>query len=193
MLIDIRDKLKGSSPRDLNYSFPHAAVLVPIVNNPREPELIFTLRSPHLGTHSGQVAFPGGKQDETDLSLMHTALRETEEEVGISPQDVQVAGRLSQVVSKHGIVVTPYVGVVPVDVQLVPNEAEIASIFNVPISFFLENQPHGYDCLSFEQCVYHVPRFNYEDYLIWGLSAVILSEFLNVVFEIDSLVKVEKK
>ncbi|ARU57537.1 NUDIX hydrolase [Oleiphilus messinensis] len=124
---------------------------------------------------------------------MHTALRETEEEVGISPRDVQVAGRLSQVVSKHGIVVTPYVGVVPVDVQLVPNEAEIASIFNVPISFFLENQPHGYDCLSFEQCVYHVPRFNYEDYLIWGLSAVILSEFLNVVFEIDSLVKVEKK
>ncbi|KPQ27607.1 MAG: putative NTP pyrophosphohydrolase [Marinobacter excellens HL-55] len=179
----LTERLSNYAPRQLALDYPEAGILVPITDNPREPEMIFTLRSAHLKTHRGQVSYPGGKRDPSDASLAATALRETHEEIGLPPDQVQVIAPLSQVMSLHRILVTPYVGVVPGDHPLEPNPAEIESVFRVPISFFLEDRRERTDTLSFLNSTLYVPCYRWERYQIWGLSAVVLVDFLNAVYD----------
>ena len=114
-----------------------AAVLLPLVMHAR-PTLLLTQRTAHLSTHSGQIALPGGKVDATDTDAVDAALREAEEEIGLPPGLVEVVGPLSTLVSRHGIKVTPYVGLVPDFVEYRPNDGEIAAVFAVPLAFFRE-------------------------------------------------------
>ncbi|WP_339806666.1 CoA pyrophosphatase [uncultured Marinobacter sp.] len=181
----LAERLAGYAPRQLALDYPEASVLVPVTNNPGRPEILFTLRSANLSTHSGQVAFPGGKRDLSDPSLEYTALRETHEEIGLPPGEVQIIAPLSQVMSRYGILVTPYVGVVPVDHPLTPNPHEIESIFTVPVEFFLEDKRERTDVLPFQNHTYHVPCYRWGRYQIWGLSAVVLVDFLNAVYDAD--------
>jgi len=111
MLDELRQRLQVHSPAALpsDRSFPEAAVLVPITRS-EEPQLVLTLRASGLSTHGGEVAFPGGRRDPEDESLVFTALREAQEEVGLEPALVEVVGPLSTQISRHGIKVTPYVG-----------------------------------------------------------------------------------
>ncbi len=107
MLEKLRKQLQLHTPQRLDHvTLPEAAVLMPIVERP-SPTLLFTRRAGHLTTHSGQVAFPGGKREATDADLYATALREAQEEIALAPQAVQPLGRLSDVISLHGIRVTP--------------------------------------------------------------------------------------
>ncbi len=101
-----------------------------------QPELLLTLRAQGLSTHGGEVAFPGGRRDPEDADLISTALREAQEEVGLSPGLVEVVGPLSEVVSRHAVKVTPYVGIVPDYVEYRANADEIDSVFSVPLDFF---------------------------------------------------------
>lgn len=148
-----------------------------------EPEVILTRRASHLSTHRGEVAFPGGKQDETDPDLLFTALREAQEEIGLDPALVDVLGPLGQVMSKHQLQVTPWVGIVPEDVRLTPNPHELESLFQVPLSFFLEDRRARTDILHLKGKTLYVPAYQYRDYLIWGLTAYMLVELLNVGFD----------
>lgn len=173
------------SPRKLNLNYTEAGILVPVTDDPGNPEMIFTLRSANLSTHSGQVAYPGGKRDVGDLSLAATALRETHEEIGLPPDQVDIISPLSQVTSLHGILVSPYVGVVPDRYPLEPNPGEIDSVFRVPLSFFLEDRRERTDAIPFQNQTIHVPCYRWERYQIWGLSAVVLVEFLNAVYDAD--------
>src|SRR5690554_6816178 len=100
-----------------------------------------------MKTRGVQVAFPGGKRDPEDASLAETALRETDEEIGLPPDQVRLIAPLSQVMSLHRIVVTPYVGLVPVDHPLQANPAEIESIVRVPVSRSEERRV-GKECRS---------------------------------------------
>jgi len=145
--------------------------------------MIFTLRSAKLNTHRGQVAYPGGMRDKEDASLLHTALRETHEEIGLPPEQVQVIAPLSQVMSLHRILVTPYVGVIPEDHPLQANPDEIESIFRVPISFFLEDRRERTDALSYIDSTFYVPCYQWQHYQIWGMSALVLVDFLNAVYD----------
>ena len=142
-------RLSGYVPRLLTLDFPEAAVLVPVTNDHRNPEIVFTLRSENLSTHRGQVSFPGGRRDPEDHSLADTALRETHEEIGLPPDQVELIAPLSQVMSLHQILVTPYVGVIPGDHPLQANPAEIDSIFRVPVEFFLDDNRERTDPLNF--------------------------------------------
>lgn len=157
--------------------------MVPVTNSPGQPEIVFTLRSANLSTHRGQVAFPGGKRDPDDHSLAATALRETHEEIGLPPEHVHIVAPLSQVMSRYGILVTPYVGVVPSDYPMQANPAEIESIFQVPIEYFLEDRRERTDALSFLNQTFYVPCYRWQRYQIWGLSAVVLVDFLNAVYD----------
>ena len=177
------ERLSNYAPRQLALDYPEAGILVPITDNTGNPEMIFTLRSANLNTHRGQVAYPGGKRDPEDPSLAATALRETHEEIGLPPDQVRLIAPLSQVVSLHGLVVTPYVGIVPGDHPLQPNPDEIESVFRVPISFFLEDRRERTDTLSFQDNSIYVPCYRWERYQIWGLSAVVLVDFLNAVYD----------
>ncbi|MGO1748894.1 MAG: NUDIX hydrolase [Marinobacter sp.] len=181
----LAQRLTGYAPRKLELNYAEAGILVPVTDDPGNPEMIFTLRSENLSTHRGQVAYPGGKRDPGDLSLAATALRETHEEIGLPPDQVEIISPLSQVMSLHGILVSPYVGVVPEGHPLEANPGEIDSIFRVPLSFFLEDRRERTDAIPFQNQTIHVPCYRWDRYQIWGLSAVVLVDFLNAVYDAD--------
>ena len=181
----VRRKMSAFAPEYRPGDIGGAAVLVPLIDRGRggSAEIILTRRAPHLSSHSGEVAFPGGKFDLEDGSLQTTALRESEEEIGLCSHRVDVVGELTDYVTRYGVNVTPYVGIIEGDVDLVPNTHELDAIFHVPVAFFLER-----DNISFMEMQYRgrrrqVPVFQYREYRIWGVTAAILAQFLNVAFD----------
>ncbi|MBB3229281.1 CoA pyrophosphatase [Halomonas stenophila] len=177
MLEKLRERLQAHAPRRLRLDLPQAAVLMPLVARP-EPTLLFTRRAAHLSTHSGQVAFPGGKREEQDDDLLATALRESEEEIALPASRVEILGRLSDVLSLHGLKVTPYVGVIPPDLPLVPDRRELDAIFEVPVAHFLEDRRTHTDVIRVEGRDYYVPSYRRDGHVIWGLSSMMLVELL---------------
>lgn len=161
---------------------PEAAVLMPFVDQP-EPELILTVRSNAMPTHAGEVAFPGGKRDPSDRDLLHTALRESHEEVGLNGDQVEVVGRLSPLPSRFGMKVTPFVGLVPAGIELIPEPGEIQTIFQVPLRFFLEEEPHLSPPREVHGRRMRMPSYYYEDKRIWGLTAFMILDLLNHVYD----------
>lgn len=183
LLEQLARRLAQYNPRELTLDYPEAGILVPVTDNATEPQIIFTQRAAHLKTHRGQVAFPGGKRDLEDATLLDTALRESWEEIGLQRGDVRVLGKLSQVVSRYGIVVTPFVGLVPEGTAFEPNLEELDSVFKVPISFFLEDRRLRTDTLSFLNYTLYVPCYEWQGYHIWGMSAIVLVDLLNTAFD----------
>lgn len=183
----IQARLLTHVPRVIHVDLPNASVLVPITLSETNPEVILTRRTEHMTTHKGQVAFPGGKQDASDQSLLHTALRESHEEIGLEPSLVQIVGQLSEVVSLHGIRVTPYVGFIDAKVRLTANPYELESIFRVPLAYFIDAKPFRRDRINYKELALSVPAYHYESngkvYEIWGLSSMILVEFLNLAMD----------
>ncbi|MED5500609.1 MAG: CoA pyrophosphatase [Pseudomonadota bacterium] len=184
MLEKVRERLQAHRPRRLDGAYPQAAVLLPIVARP-EPTLLFTQRTAHLTQHAGQVAFPGGKREPEDRDLLATALRETHEEIALQPGQVDVIGRLSDVISLHGLRVTPFVGLVEPDLPLKAEPGEIASIFEVPLRHFIDDHRSHTDVIPVDDQPWYVPSYLFEDRMIWGLSAMMLVELLAVGFESD--------
>ncbi|MFT7178173.1 MAG: 8-oxo-dGTP pyrophosphatase MutT (NUDIX family) [Oceanospirillaceae bacterium] len=181
----IAKKLAQHQPRTLTSQLQKsAAVLLAITDDKDNPEVILTRRSLLMPTHKGQVAFPGGKAEDDDADLVATALREAYEEVALKPQSVIVVGQMGQVLSRQGFLVTPIVGVVPAAVvnQLIPNLDELDRIFTVPLSFFIDTKP-VMDALPIIAGVKQVPSFYYDEYRIWGMTAFILAEFVNLVYD----------
>ncbi len=183
MLQELRDRLNNYTPRRFCSDQPQASVLIALTDHPSEPEVILTQRATHLSSHSGEVAFPGGKFDHTDPDLLFTALREAEEEVGLDPELVDVVGPLGQVMSKNRLQVTPYVGIVPHDVSLQANPDELDAIFRVPLSYLIADPRHRTDAIRLTRTTHYVPAWEFEGYVIWGLTAYVLAELLNVGFD----------
>ncbi|MCL6415872.1 CoA pyrophosphatase [Aestuariirhabdus sp. Z084] len=188
MINQLKSRLRQHQPRQLigaseARDLPEAGVLIPLRERAGEVELVLTLRSEQLSTHSGEVAFPGGKRDLEDRDLWHTALRESHEEIGLDPSTVTRLAEMGPLVSRFGIKVTPFVGIIPADAQLEANLDELDCIFSVPLSFFLEDKRLRTDSIRFQQKTYYVPAYEYDGYQIWGLTAVMLVELLNVALD----------
>lgn len=187
MIEEIRLRLAGYQPSDCPPEHRHrnaAAVLVPIRLG-AQPSIILTQRSSLLSSHAGEVAWPGGKVDEQDQSLSDTALRETQEEIGLQTQEVELLGGLASFVSKFGLWVTPFVGLVPADAKLQANPGEIEEIFEVPLLFLLNNRRIATERLDRQNEVQFAPVYQYQNFRIWGLTALILEEFLKVGLNLD--------
>lgn len=184
MLEELLLRMRGYSPQDMpiDTRYPEAAVLVPITRSD-EPEVVLTLRASGLSTHGGEVAFPGGRRDPEDEDLVQTALREAEEEIGLPPGLVEIIGPLSTLVSRHGIQVTPYVGLVPDFVEYKPNDGEIAAVFAVPLAFFRDDPRETTHRIDYLGRSWYVPSYRYGEYKIWGLTAIMLIELVNLVFD----------
>lgn len=180
------ERLEKHRPKQIAEELPKAGILVPVTRE-EDPHIILTRRAQHMNTHKGQVAFPGGKHDKEDVTLVDTALRECHEEIGVPPSNVDIIGPLSEVVSLHGIRVFPYVGLVDAGVDLHPNLDELDSIFKVPVSFFLNEEPVRRDRMTYKGLALSVPSYHYqyenELYEIWGLSAIVLVELMNLAFD----------
>ncbi|MCH2271962.1 MAG: CoA pyrophosphatase [SAR86 cluster bacterium] len=167
--------LKQSDPKS---DLPKAAVLIALTDE-ENPEVIYTLRSNKVSSHQGEVSFPGGMQEESDTSLIITALRESEEEIGLPQNCVKILGSLDTMVSRFNVSVTPFVGVIPGDVELNTSSEEIEACFRVPLSFLLKDKRYRNDEVNRNGETFYMPAYKYSSYVIWGLTAMITVNFLN--------------
>lgn len=161
------------SPK-LMASLRPAAVLVPVMQRPSGLSVMLTVRAHHMRSHKGQISFPGGRRDEGDASAADNAKREAQEEVGLDPKHVEVIGYLDDYPTLTRYRVTPVVGLVSGDPVLVPQEDEVAKIFEVPLAFLLERKHFESKILS--RSGLNVPFFevNHDGHRIWGATAGML-------------------
>lgn len=181
MLSQLRDNLQsGSTLDEKRGEFPrHAAVLIALTDNELAPSVILTRRADHLNNHSGEVALPGGKWEQEDESLLVTALRESQEEIGLAPDLVEVVATLPAAQTWQGVEVTPYVGVVPEQLDLTVNRNELDAIFTVPLQFFLDDVRSRTDIFPRTNGVVWSPAYDFEGFEIWGFTARLMLNFLN--------------
>lgn len=161
-----------------------AAVLLPLVMHER-PTLLLTQRTAHLSTHSGQIALPGGKLDEGDADAIAAALRETQEEIGLSPERVEVLGTLPVYVTGTAFIVTPVVGLVQPGFTLQPNPYEVDEVFEVPLDFLMDPAHHHRHAWEWGGVVrewYSMPyRDGEHERFIWGATAGMLRNFYRLL------------
>lgn len=157
-----------------------ASVLVPVVLR-EQPTVLLTQRTSHLAHHSGQIAFPGGKVDETDADAIATALREAEEEVGLAADFVQVLGTLPIYTTGSAFIITPVIALVRPGFLLRPNEGEVADVFEVPLAFLMNPANHRRHTLVSEGLQRDWFSMPYQDEdterFIWGATAGMLRNF----------------
>jgi 8-oxo-dGTP pyrophosphatase MutT (NUDIX family) len=151
-----------------------AAVLVPLVDREGCLTVLFTERTAHLAHHAGQISFPGGHIEPDDSGPAETALRETEEEVGLDRRHVELIGHLDTYVTRTGFVVTPVVGMVDPPFEIDPDPHEVAEVFEVPLSFLLDPQNHQRCSADFEGVTRHFYAMPYGRHFIWGATAGML-------------------
>ncbi len=176
---DLNPEIKLPAERALRA----AAVLIPLVESEAGWNIILTMRSSALKHHPGQIAFPGGKQDTDDATLIATALRESEEEIGLPRTQVDVLGSLASHETVTGFTVTPIVGVVTAPFTVTPEAGEVAEVFQVPLRFLSE--PSNFQIQSRywrrqRRYYYTVP---FGPYYIWGATARMLRSFADAIGE----------
>ena len=165
--------------------FPKAGVLIVLKNfgeYKKDPHIIFTKRSSKLSSHPGEVSFPGGKFEEQDSNLLATAVRESAEEIGIKKLNLEHLGKLPYLISKHNIEVHPFIAALKEDQEFIANE-EIESIFTVPVSYLKNNQNAHIHEFNRQNHNVRISTWHYNEYVIWGLTAMIAAEFINTCFD----------
>ena len=151
-----------------------AAVLIPVIAHAPELTVLFTQRTQHLKSHSGQVSFPGGRAEPGDASAEFTALREAQEEIGLALERVEILGRLPEYHTRTGFRVTPVIGLIQPPLELTPDPREVESVFEVPLSFLLDpaNRQRRTRELQGRSVGFYV--FEYQGHMIWGATAGML-------------------
>jgi 8-oxo-dGTP pyrophosphatase MutT (NUDIX family) len=173
--------------------FPKAGVLIALKNYgdyKKDPHIIFTKRSSKLSSHPGEVSFPGGKFEKEDTNLLATAVRESEEEVSIKNANLKHLGKLPYLISKHNIEVHPFVALLKEEQELIANE-EIDSIFSVPVSYLKDSKNAEIHQINRQNHNVRISTWRYNDYVIWGLTAMIAAEFVNICFDGDIIVDMD--
>jgi len=163
--------------RKLTSDLMAAAVLIPIITREASLSVLLTERSPDLKHHGGQISFPGGRMDAADRDIRATALRETHEEVGIDPANVEIIGYLDPNPTVTGYAVTPVVALVDLQQELVIDPLEVKSAFEVPLPFLLDEDNQQSAEREFEGVMVPIAEFNFGQYRIWGATASMLIQF----------------
>jgi 8-oxo-dGTP pyrophosphatase MutT (NUDIX family) len=149
-----------------------SAVLIPLFCNQGQYHILLTERSEEVNFHKGQVCFPGGTREPSDASLLQTALREAEEEIGLRAQDVEILGEFDDSVTlTSDYVISPFVAFIPHPYPLKADGREIREIFSVPLSFLMDEANFKQDSCEYE----------YDGHIIWGATAGILKHFIDLL------------
>lgn len=164
---DIVDYLRGRPLHD-------AAVLVPVVDHPGEPSVLLTQRAMQLRTHSGQIAFPGGRIDPDDANAEFAAIRECEEETGIGPEHIEIVGRLPDYMAGSGYRISPVLSVLRPGFEIRANPGEVDAVFEVPLSFLMDEANHGRGRRVVAGHMRNYFEMPYGDWYIWGVTAGII-------------------
>jgi 8-oxo-dGTP pyrophosphatase MutT (NUDIX family) len=157
-----------------------AAVLIPLLVRDGEDCVLFTRRTEHLPHHAGEISFPGGARHAGDVDLVATALRETEEEIGIPAARIEVHGRLDDFWSIHGYHVVPFVGTIPHPFPYQVAAHEIDELIEAPLNHFRTPGVHHVEDWTHRGRVHPVDFYRFGEHVIWGLTAAILRQFLTV-------------
>jgi 8-oxo-dGTP pyrophosphatase MutT (NUDIX family) len=194
--------LHGHSVKIANTDdYLQAAVTVPLVDIDGQPAVLFEVRSGTLQWQPGEICFPGGRIEASDSSPLFAAVRETIEELGVQPEDIEVLGALDIIVSPIGVMIYPFAVHIATVLPLTPNADEVAEVFTVPLDFLLNNKPQvasmematkpltGFPFDLFppdypqgyrRRSKYKVLFYQYKHYVIWGLTARVLEDFLTI-------------
>jgi 8-oxo-dGTP pyrophosphatase MutT (NUDIX family) len=149
-----------------------SAVLIPLFYNQGQYYVLFTERSDEVVFHKGQVCFPGGTHEPSDSNLLQTALRESQEEIGLEAGDIEILGELDDIITlTSNYVISPFVAFVPYPHSLKTNGREVKGAFSVPLSFLIDE-------FNFKQDSY---AYEYEGHIIWGATARILRQFIDLL------------
>jgi 8-oxo-dGTP pyrophosphatase MutT (NUDIX family) len=160
-----------------------AAILLPLHEQGGEPYVLFTRRTETVETHKGQISFPGGAADPSDPDVKFTALRETQEEMGIPPTQVEVLGVLDDLpTTVSGFVVAPVVGIIPYPFPFRINSAEIDEVLTVPLRLFRDPSHLRVERRERDGMTFDVYFYRYGKDEIWGVTAGIMKGFVNAVF-----------
>lgn len=159
-----------------------AAVLIPLFSKNGRTHVLLTKRSDHVEHHRGEISFPGGKLDPHDPDLLSCALRETDEEVGISPGDVRVIGELDDFYTvATNFLVVPFVGLIPYPYSFRPSSREIADLMGVPLEVFFDPDRRSEEVWTINgQCV-EIISYRWKEHNIWGATARILKHFVEIL------------
>jgi 8-oxo-dGTP pyrophosphatase MutT (NUDIX family) len=170
------------SPQDemVTQGLRQAAVLVPIVLRPDGLTVLLTKRTDHLTDHAGQISFPGGRIEPEDETPEHAALRETLEEISLTPDHIEVIGRLAPVVTGTGFCIVPVLGLIEPPFTVTPDPFEVAEIFEVPLAFILDPLNHERRPRD-PGAARHFYVLPYEDRNIWGATAAILVDLATIL------------
>jgi 8-oxo-dGTP pyrophosphatase MutT (NUDIX family) len=158
--------------------FRRAAVLVPLLVTKRGVDLYLTRRTDDVETHKGQISFPGGGVEEADRTIIETALRESEEEIGLKPECVRAVGLIDDHVTPTGFIITPVVGVIADAPILQPNPVEVAEVLQIPLAFFAETKRVRQEKRLFRGRIHDVWFYDTGTHVIWGATAAMIRVLL---------------
>lgn len=159
-----------------------AGVLVPLFEKEGEYYILLTKRTAKVEYHKGEISFPGGAYDERDGNLMLTALRETFEELGLRAKDVEILGELDDDITTSNFVVSPFVGIIPYPYEFRISQREIEELIEVPISALLDKNNFREEDTDYQGQPFTSYFYEYQGHVIWGATARILKQFLDLVF-----------
>ncbi len=162
-----------------------AAVLIPLFFKDNQAHILFTKRTKKVATHKGQISFPGGRKDGTDPDYLFTALRETEEEVGIKKSDVDVFGQTDIFLTNTDFLVTPFVGSYPNPYKYNVSKDEIDRLIEAPLLYLLQDDIFRIQQISRHGYNWNVHYYNFNGDVIWGVTGFLLSNFLSIIFGLD--------
>lgn len=160
-----------------------AAVLMLFYPKKGVAHLVLIVRNSYKGVHSSQISFPGGKFEKNDLIFENTALRETEEEIGISSNKIQIVKHFTSLyIPPSNFLVYPFLGICKDEISFVPDPKEVADIIELPLSFFLSEAIHQNATITTSYAnEINIPVFKNEEHIVWGATAMILSELKDVL------------
>lgn len=160
-----------------------AAVTMLFYPKNKETHLVLIVRNSYEGVHSAQIAFPGGKFEPEDVDFQTTALRETEEEIGISRDKIEIVKAFSSLyIPPSNFMVYPFLGICKEEIQFVPDPAEVAAIIELPLKVFRDDRILTIENLSTSYAsLIEVPAFKIDDHIVWGATAMMLSELRDVL------------
>lgn len=202
VLIPVRERIAagsgpvpGNSDFDLNPGLEKlagtgerkpAAVLVPVIERKGEASVLLTLRTDSMPTHAGQISFPGGRMDSGDTSLVETAYREADEEIGLGPEFIEEVGFLTDYVTSTGYRVSPLVAVIREGFTITPDRNEVADVFEVPLGFLMNarnHELHTREWRGAQRLFYAMP---YGERFIWGATAGMLRNLYESLYSADA-------
>jgi len=158
-----------------------AAVLIPLVDRKEGMTVLLTKRAQHLKTHSGQVSFPGGRCEAADADAMTTAIRETQEEVGIDQTHIEILGAMEDYETVTGYVITPVVGMISPNYRLLVDEGEVEEAFELPLEYILDESNHELQSRVWNEQERHYYVLMNEKHNVWGATAAMLVRFAKLV------------